>query len=410
MMRSTSRPSYLIQFLVGAIAAVALVCVPQAAFAQRGGGGHGGGGGHFSGGGGGHFGGGGGGHFGGASHGGSHEYAPRSGMRSGGPGSGASGSGASGSGAAVRPRVPSIDFGHGNPTVISHGASPASFARPVGPATGFAAGHGAEGAAGEAAAVPQHVTIGFPPAGGAGGFVTPGSARSGAAGWRPIAPIHGGNGGVLTFSGQGHEIWQNRSGEGASRPANSSPLLELRPMESQRVRPFPPRRSHGGFFVPGYGYYGYGFGGFYPWGFGLGLSFGCDPLWDFGCDAYGYPGYGYYGPYAPGFYLNSYTGDENVAAAPDTSQDYGVYSDQNTAPNDSSEASVNGTTVLYLNDGTSFTVTDYWVANYELHYITDGARENAIDLDQIDVQRTVDENAARGVNFTLSPAPGSAQR
>jgi len=37
--------------------------------------------------------------------------------------------------------------------------------------------------------------------------------------------------------------------------------------------------------------------------------------------------------------------------------------------------------------------------------VTDGARENAIDLDQIDVQRTVDENAARGVNFTLKPAP-----
>ena len=181
-------------------------------------------------------------------------------------------------------------------------------------------------------------------------------------------------------------------------------------MESQWVRPFPPRRFHGGFFGPGYGYgYGYGFGGFYPWGFGLGLGFDCDPLWNFGCDAYGYPGYGYYGPYAPGFYLNSYSGDD-VAAAPDTPQDYGAYSDQNTAPDESSEASANGTTVLYLNDGTSFTVTDYWVADYKLHYITDGARENVIDLDQIDVQRTVDENAARGVNFTLRPAPGSAQR
>ncbi len=182
-------------------------------------------------------------------------------------------------------------------------------------------------------------------------------------------------------------------------------------MESQRVRPFPPRRFHGGFFGPGYGYgYGYGFGGFYPWGFGLGLGFDCDPLWSFGCDAYGYPGYGYYGPYAPGFYLNSYSGDDSVAAAPDTSQDYGVYSDQNTAVDESSEASANGTTVLYLNDGTSFAVTDYWVADYKLHYVTDGARENVIDLDQIDVQRTVDENAARGVNFTLRPAAGPAQR
>jgi len=42
--------------------------------------------------------------------------------------------------------------------------------------------------------------------------------------------------------------------------------------------------------------------------------------------------------------------------------------------------------------------------------VIDGARENVIDLDQIDVQRTVDENAARGVNFTLRPAPDSEQQ
>ena len=375
MMRSTSRPSCLLQFFLGTVAAAALVCVPQAALAQHGGGGHGGGGG-------GHFGGGGGGHFGGGSHGGSHESAPRSGTHSGG----------SPSGAPVRPGTPPINFEHGNPTITSRGASPSSFEYPGEPAAGFSA------RIGEPAPVSQHVTIGFPPAGGAEGFVA------------PVGPIHGGNGGVLSFSGQGHEIWQNRPDGGSVHQSGSSSFLESRPMESQRVGPFPPRRFHGGFFGPGYGY-GYGFGGFYPWGFGLGLGFGpgCDPLWNFGCDAYGYPGYGYYGPYAPGFYLNSYSGDD-IAAAPDTSQDYGVYSDQGTAADNSSDAGAKGTTVLYLNDGTSFAVTDYWVADHKLHYVTDGARENVIDLDQIDVQRTVDENAARGVNFTLRPAPGSAQR
>jgi hypothetical protein len=255
------------------------------------------------------------------------------------------------------------------------------------------------------------VTIGFPPASGADGFPTPGSTVTGAAG-RPFAPIHGGYGNPLSFSGQGHEIWQDNSPSGAMRSGRSSALLESRPAEGQRPRPFPPRRFHGGFFGPGYGY-GYGFGGFYPWGFGLGFGFGagCDSLWDFGCDAYGYPGYGYYGPYAPSLYLDSSSGDGGPAASPDTSQDYGAYSDQNTtAPGNSGDASANGAAVLYLNDGTSFAVTNYWVAAYKLHYVTDGARENVIDLDQIDVQRTVDENAARGVNFTLRPAPGSAQR
>jgi hypothetical protein len=383
MMRSTSRPSYLIQFILGAVGAVALACAPQAAFAQHGGGGHGGGGG-------GHFGGGGG-HFGGGSYGGSHGYTGASRTHWAG----------SPSGAAVRPGTPPVNFGHGSPTVISQGASPWSFARPAGPAAGFATG--------EAEPAPRHVTIGFPPTSGAGGFATSGltvTGVSGGAGWRSIAPIHGG--GVLSFAGQGHEIWQNGSNVETMRPGASSSLLESRSAEWRRPGPLPPRRFHGG-FGPGYGY-GYDYGGFYPWGFGLGLGFDCDLPWDFGCDAYGYPGYGYYGPYAPGFYLDSYSGDDNPATAPSTSQDYGVYSDQNAAPDNSSETPANGATVLYLNDGTSFAVTDYWVADYQLHYVTDGARENVIDLDQIDVQRTVDENAARGVNFTLKPAPGSAQR
>jgi hypothetical protein len=31
--------------------------------------------------------------------------------------------------------------------------------------------------------------------------------------------------------------------------------------------------------------------------------------------------------------------------------------------------------------------------------------ENTIDLDDLDVQKTVDVNASRGVEFTLKPAP-----
>ncbi|HEX4002295.1 MAG TPA: hypothetical protein VHX36_06575 [Candidatus Acidoferrales bacterium] len=211
----------------------------------------------------------------------------------------------------------------------------------------------------------------------------------------------------MSFSGQGRDIWQDHARGGNIRDGNSRSLLEARPIETQGPHAWPPRRFRGRFFGPGYGYgYGYGFGGFYPWGLGLGFGAGCDLAWDFGCDAYGYPGYGYYGSYAPGLYLGS--SDDDSATDSNNSQDYGAYSEQNTAPSDSPETP-NQTTVLYLNDGTSFGVTDYWVADYKLHYIVDGARENTIDLDQIDVQRTVDENAARGVNFTLRPAPDPAE-
>jgi hypothetical protein len=336
------------QVLLTLVAATALAFAPQAAFGQHGGGGH--------------VGGGGGGHFGGSgsSHYSAHGYAPATGRRA----------GRSPSGAAMRPVTPLMNFGRGNPIVVSGGATPSSFARPAGPGA------------------PQHVTIGFPPADGANGFAVPGSTVADAAGWRPIARVR--DGGVLSFSGQGHEIWQNNSNGSDRRPGSSNALLESRPAGGQRPHPFPPRRFHGGFYGPGYGY-GYGWAGFYPWGFGLGLYFDgiCDPWWSFDCDTDGYPGYGYYGPYAPELYSGSSGSDESAAAGSEGPQD---------------------STVLYLNDGTSFAVSDYWVADYKLHYVTDDGRENVIDLNEIDVQRTVDENAARGVDFTLKPAPGSAQR
>ena len=60
-------------------------------------------------------------------------------------------------------------------------------------------------------------------------------------------------------------------------------------------------------------------------------------------------------------------------------------------------------TVLYLKDGYSVGVTDYWLENDELHYVTTYGGENAIPVDEIDLQRTVDENAARGAPFVFRP-------
>ncbi len=64
--------------------------------------------------------------------------------------------------------------------------------------------------------------------------------------------------------------------------------------------------------------------------------------------------------------------------------------------------------LLYLKDGSSFAVSEYWLTEGKLHYFTSYGGENAVDQSQIDLQRTVDENAARGVAFTLHPAPAGA--
>ena len=75
---------------------------------------------------------------------------------------------------------------------------------------------------------------------------------------------------------------------------------------------------------------------------------------------------------------------------------------------DSQEASKPAATI-YLKDGTSYGVTDYWLAGGSLHYVTNYGGENSIAVERLDLQRTVDENAALGVNFILSNQPSPRQ-
>jgi hypothetical protein len=64
--------------------------------------------------------------------------------------------------------------------------------------------------------------------------------------------------------------------------------------------------------------------------------------------------------------------------------------------------------VLYLKDGSSYAVTDYWLENGKLHYVASYGGENAIDEGALDLQKTVNENAGRGMTFTLRPGPEPA--
>jgi hypothetical protein len=164
----------------------------------------------------------------------------------------------------------------------------------------------------------------------------------------------------------------------------------------QPRRIFPHRRFHdfddffGGCFdgmFPGHCGFGTGFfwlGGRLFWDGGYGSDAACDPA--LGCDGY-----------------NGYAG-----AAPD--ENYGVQSQgndsqQSNSPMDNSQPSgaVQQPAILFLKDGSSYGVTSYWLADGNLHYVTNYGGENTISLDQFDWQRTVDENAASGSAFTLKP-------
>jgi|HubBroStandDraft_6_1064221.scaffolds.fasta_scaffold01449_13 hypothetical protein len=195
----------------------------------------------------------------------------------------------------------------------------------------------------------------------------------------------------------------------ATVAAAEHPFQPIRP-----GRPFYPFYPFFG-FNPFYGGFGFGFGGYGP----------CSPF--FGCFGYGF-GYGYgfggglgyfgdtSGGYGSGWTNAAAEGSGNVTS-PDNPDSY-LLAAPGTGGGEAAADSSNGTQVLredsapqqpyvllYLKDGSSFAVSDYWLADGKLHYVTSYGGDNAVDEGRVDLQRTVDENAARGVDFTLKPQP-----
>lgn len=81
--------------------------------------------------------------------------------------------------------------------------------------------------------------------------------------------------------------------------------------------------------------------------------------------------------------------------------------DANTNPMTGNVAASTPTVLLFMKDGTTYPASDYWIADGKLHYNVDYSGESTIDINQLDLQRTVDENAKRGVRFTLKPQPNT---
>ncbi|MGC2727285.1 MAG: hypothetical protein WA224_25220, partial [Candidatus Acidiferrales bacterium] len=168
---------------------------------------------------------------------------------------------------------------------------------------------------------------------------------------------------------------------------------------------FPPHRGgYPNYFYYPYPYFGFGWGGGLWWG----GFYPCDPFW--GCYGYGYGGYG--GGY--GFYGGSFGGDYSAELSYNSPDDAGSSQEPNptlfAAPAGEGEQAAGETSqqpfvILYLKDGSSYAVSDYWLSGGKLHYVTSYGGENVIDESQLDLQRTVNENATRGVDFTLRPEP-----
>ena len=221
------------------------------------------------------------------------------------------------------------------------------------------------------------------------------------------------------FAG-GNNTWQEPPAAGvhdaaAANAGRGSAATPRAAIASPPHVPVPRHPVGGGPFYPFYPYGGFGYGfGYGGLGFGYGAFGPCDPFWG-GCNGFGYGGggigYGYYGGGYGGYSSDDgYSGDLNYSGSQDTTPPQDTYA---WAPETSqgAQSATNGpmekpvTAVLYFKDGSSYAVTNYWLADGKLHYLTSYGGENAVDQKDLDLQKTVDENAAQGLTFTLRPGP-----
>ena len=57
--------------------------------------------------------------------------------------------------------------------------------------------------------------------------------------------------------------------------------------------------------------------------------------------------------------------------------------------------------VLYLTDGRTIAVADWWVEHGRLQYVTESGIKDSIDLSKLDLEQTIKQNQTRGLEFRL---------
>jgi hypothetical protein len=266
------------------------------------------------------------------------------------------------------------------------------------------------------------VTIGFPPR-------SPNEPRI-------SSPASGSR---TTFSGEGDHFWEEQvqrpptspvpqhqrvpvaTPPTAAAPSRSAPhppavtspasgretqrtLSIARPTVTSPPHVWPPRKGSPRSPHVGFGFFEFGFG--YPF-LGFGFVPECVPLWvepwASGCEPFGYwNGYGV--AYNGGVYqAEDAQGIEQSSQEPVSTYDPAP----ETSPEEIEAEKI--LVVLFMKNGAVYAVTNYWIADGKLHYLTSYGGENTIEMDDLDLQKTVDVNAKRGVDFTLKPSPDKSQ-
>jgi hypothetical protein len=80
------------------------------------------------------------------------------------------------------------------------------------------------------------------------------------------------------------------------------------------------------------------------------------------------------------------------------------------APDERKPKSEQPLTLLQLTDGSMYGLTEYWLENRRIHYITNYGGENSLPLERIDMEKTIELNASQGKEFILRPRLPANQR
>ena len=221
-----------------------------------------------------------------------------------------------------------------------------------------------------------------------------------------------------SFSGQGHNIWENAPM--ARNLGSSSRTLSNNRGTFNRFGPFRDNPRFGSRF----GFRGGFRQGCWNCGFGWGFGFGWWPSWGWGWPwlgywdwgpawidpVWGWPGYGYnYNGYPAGYTTDEPYDDNYSYSTPPESD---PATDAGTPPMDQSFTTFDSNqeiatpVLLYMKDGSVYSASGYKIEGGSLRYVLTSGDANAVNLDQVDIQRTVDENAKRGARVTLKPPQG----
>jgi hypothetical protein len=147
----------------------------------------------------------------------------------------------------------------------------------------------------------------------------------------------------------------------------------------------------------------------------MGFSLGCSALAPFYGISYGpvisYPPVVYPSDpaYPPDPVYNPPAPSATLQYAPPTSQypSFATVPAEDLTSGNTSGLRLRGETLLYLQDGSVFAVSSYTVSDGTLHYVTSYGERNDVAVDRLDLKKTIEANAARGVAFTLTPPAAS---